>query len=134
MKGKGWFKKDYALAPEHDAAHVHWGGEWRMPTEQELNDLSSKCDWKWTTINGVEGYIVRGRGEYVSASIFLPAAGYGYGTSLSTAGSDGYYWSSVPGSGSSSSSWGLYFNSGSHYTTNGNRDYGQSVRPVQGFT
>lgn len=135
VKGKGWFKKDYALAPEHDAAHVHWGGEWRMPTEQELNDLSSKCDWKWTTINGVEGYIVRGRGEYVSASIFLPAAGYGDGTSLNDAGSHGDYWSSVPRSDYSYDAWRLYFDSGYHSTSSSRRRYyGQSVRPVQGFT
>ncbi len=134
VKGKGWFSKKYALAPERDAAHVHWGGEWRMPTKQELDDLSSKCDWEWTTVNGVNGYVVRGRGNYVSASIFLPCAGNGSGTSLYLAGSYGGYWSSVPHSVYSYGAWGLDFNSSCHSTDDNGRDGGQSVRPVQGFT
>ena len=135
LKSDGWITEDGVLAPEHDAAHVQWGGAWRMPTEQELDDLDSKCDWTWTTLNGVKGYVVKGKGAYASASIFLPCAGYGYGTSLSSAGSRGYYWSSVPASGSSKYyAWGLGFNSGFHYTSSSFRDCGQSVRPVQGFT
>ena len=128
--------EDGVLTTEHDAARVHWGGEWRMPTKQELNDLCNKCDWSWTKTNGVNGYAVRGKGAYASASIFLPCAGYGYGTSLRDAGPGGYYWSSVPGSDSNSRAWYLYFNSGCHDTRYdyGYRDYGQSVRPVQGFT
>ena len=136
LQSEGWIvSKDgtYVLAPEHDAAHVHWGGEWRMPTEQELGDLHSKCDWTWTTMNGVLGYLVKGKGGYTSASIFLPCAGYGNGTSLGNAGSGGYSWSSVPNSGGSSA-WGLYFGSGYRSTCNGSRGLGQSVRPVQGFT
>jgi hypothetical protein len=127
-------REDGVLTTEHDAARVHWGGEWRMPTKQELNDLCNKCDWRWTQRNGVNGYAVRGRDAYVSASIFLPAAGFGYGTSLGSAGSNGYYWSSVPDSGSSYNSWDLGFGSGYHDTRNDERYYGFSVRPVQGFT
>ena len=105
-----------------------------MPTKQELSDLNNKCDWTWTTQNGVHGYVVRGRGAYASNSIFLPAAGSGDGSSLSRAGSYGYYWSSVPDS-DYYSSWGLYFYSGSHYMCSYYYRYGgQSVRPVQGFT
>jgi hypothetical protein len=138
LQSEGWIvSKDgtYVLAPEHDAAHVHWGGEWRMPTLQELADLNSKCDWTWTTMNGVQGYLVKGKGGYTSASIFLPCAGNGYGPSLDLAGSDGNYWSSVPYSGYNSDSWYLFFTSGSRSTCyDGHRYYGQSVRPVQGFT
>ena len=106
-----------------------------MPTYQELYDLCyNKCDWTWTTQNGVNGYIVRGRGDYASNSIFLPCAGDGSGTALDFAGSDGTYWSSVPYS-DSNLSWHLYFYSSFHYTDDGIlRSYGQSVRPVQGFT
>ena len=121
------------LAPEHDAAHVQWGGSWRMPTDQELRDLNSKCDWTWMFMNGVSGYVVKGRDAYASASIFLPCAGYGYGTSFYDAGSYGCYWSSVPDS-VSSIAWYLYFYSGGHGTGNYYRYYGQPVRPVQGFT
>ena len=84
-------------------------------------------------MNGVNGYVVRGRGAYSSSSIFLPCAGYGHGASLGSAGSYGFYWSSVPRS-DYYLSWSLYFNSGSHNTYFSYRFLGQSVRPVQGFT
>ena len=100
--------------------------------KQELEDLHQKCDWTWTTKNGVNGYVVRGKGGYASNSIFLPCAGYGNGTSLYCAGSYGYSWSSVPDSGSYNS-WYLRFGSGRHGMSNGYSRYGgQSVRPVQG--
>lgn len=134
LQSEGWITAAGVLASAHDAAHVHWGGNWRMPTDQELRDLCyNKCDWTWTTTNGVSGYVVRGRGDYASASIFLPAAGIGYGTSLYIAGSDGHYWSSVPLS-DYGSSWSLYFYSGYHDVNDNYRYYGRSVRPVQGFT
>ena len=135
LKNEGWIDANNTLLPEHDAAHVQLGGVWRMPTLGELDGLNSNCDWTWTTQNGVGGYLVRGRGDYASASIFLPCAGYGNGASLSNAGSDGYYWSSVPNSGSSYDSCYLYFSSSYHFTYNiCDRITGQPVRPVQGFT
>ena len=137
LKSEGWIvTRDgtYVLAPEHDAAQRHWGGEWRIPTLQELDDLCSKCDWTWDSMNGVYGCIVRGRGSYASNSIFLPCAGRGSGSSLDYAGSDGGYWSSVPYSDHFSFAWGLGFGSGDHDMSSSGRDYGRSVRPLQGFT
>ena len=134
LQSSGWVTKSGVLAPEYDAAHVKWGGKWRMPTEQELEDLNDSCDWEWTAINGVNGYNVRGKGAYASKSIFLPCAGYGDRTSLYYAGSHGLYWSSVPYSDNIIYVAGyLYFKSGDHSTSPSRRGYGQSVRPVQGF-
>lgn len=133
LQREGWITTDGVLVPKHDAAHVQWGDGWRMPTKQELNDLYKKCDWAWTNMEGVSGYVVRGKGDYASANIFLPAAGYGYGTSLGYAGSYGRYWSSVPSSGYYDA-WSLDFYSSSLSTPNGSRCRGRSVRPVQGFT
>jgi len=122
------------LSSEHDAAHVQWGGDWRMPTKREFDGLNNKCDWTRTTQNGVKGYVVRGRGDYASNSIFLPCAGLGYTTSLDYSGSDGFYWSSVPYSGNDYYSRKLRFDSFNHETDLNTRYYGVSVRPVQGFT
>ena len=127
-------REDSVLTAKHDAAQAHWGGAWRLPTNQELKDLCNKCDWTWTTMNGVNGYVVRGRGNYASASIFLPCAGYGPGASLGHVGSTGTYWASVPHSDfSDSEAWDLGFNSGSHSVSYYFRYFGQSIRPVQGF-
>ena len=130
----GWITADGVLVPNHDAAHVNWGGEWRMPTKQELADLCKRCDWSWTATNGVNGYVVRGRGDYADTSIFLPVAGFGRRTSLYYAGSSGSYWSSVPGSDDTYVAWSLDVNSSDHDTYRNDRSYGQAVRPIQGFT
>ena len=134
LLSEGWIivNNNDVLAPSHDAAHVHWGGAWRMPTMSELSSLGSNCDWTWTTQNGVNGYVVRGRAAYASNSIFLPAAGLGYGTSLDYSGSIGHYWSSVPSSDNYDARY-LNFDSGNHRMRNLDRYYGFSVRPVQGF-
>ena len=135
LQSEGWITSSGVLALSHDAAHKKWGGSWRMPTDAELNNLRNKCIWTWTSLHGVNGYVVRGQGAYAQNSIFLPAAGYGYGTSLYGAGSYGYYWSSVPTSDYGyGRAWSLDFYSGRRYTYYYDyRDLGQVVRPVQGF-
>ena len=141
---EGWTGEDGILLPEHDAAHVHWGGKWRMPTKQELYDLIHKCNCTWEKMNGVNGYVVRGKGDYASASIFLPAAGWSAGTSVNRflpdagtslydADSVGGYWPSVPRP-DSNDAWYLNFDSRGFFTSSSSRDFGRSVRPIQGFT
>ena len=127
-----WITSDGVLSRSHDAAHVKWGGSWRMPTKQEFGDLRSKCDWAWTTMNSVYGYIVRGRDDYDSNSIFLPAAGgIDYGNSLNAPGTSGYYWSSEMSTMNIYDSWHLDFYSRYRNIYNGGRCYGFSIRPVQ---
>ena len=130
LQSEGWITADGGLAPTHDAAHIKWGGSWRMPTDQELIDLTTNCDWTWTTMNGVSGYVVRGRGDFADASIFLPCTGSGAGTSLSNSGSHGRYWSSVLLSGDYGS-WGLGFDLGGPLAGYSERYFGQSIRPVK---
>ena len=132
LKSEGWITADGVLAPEYDAANVHWGNGWRMPTNAEFDALIKNCDWSWATQNGVNGYIVKGRGAYVSNSIFLPAAGYGNGASFINSGSNGSYRSSVPDSGGYGT-WDLVFGSSYLGTYNYGRYDGQSVRPVLGY-
>ena len=131
LQSEGWITEEGVLAPEHDAAHVKWGGGWRMPTEQELSDLTNRCDWTWMTLDDVNGYEVRGRGGYTSASIFLPASGAGDWTSLNNVGSYGAYFSSVPEL-EYYNVWYIGFNSIDYYMVNyGNRRIGFTIRPVQ---
>ena len=132
LQSDGWVTADRILAPEHDAARVQWGGSWRMPTKQELDALNTNCDWTWTTMNGVNGYVVRGKGDYASASIFLPAAGSGYSGVLRSYALGSFYWSSVPYA--NKNSYRLGFTSSGHSTNNDNRYRGLPVRPLQGFT
>ena len=116
------------LEASDDVATVKWGGNWRMPTRAEQQELINNCTWEWTTLNGVYGYRVTGPN---GNSIFLPAAGCRSGTEVSYQGSYGGYWSSSLGSSDGNSACGLYFY-GSYYDW---YDYyrrfrGQAVRPV----
>ncbi|MBO7315983.1 MAG: hypothetical protein J6U44_02300 [Paludibacteraceae bacterium] len=61
------------LDSEDDAATVNMGGNWRMPTTEEFQELIDRCTLTLTTLNGLKGYSVKGpNGKY----IFLPVTGY----------------------------------------------------------
>ena len=102
----GFTDNKTVLEPEDDAAHVNWGGSWRMPTNTEWQELQDNCTWTWTTQNGINGYRVASKTN--SNSIFLPAAGYRRDTGLGRVGYGGDYWSS---SLNDSSAWSLCFDS-----------------------
>lgn len=115
------------LDPEDDAAHVNWGGNWRMPTKEEQVELRNNCTWTWGSQNGVSGYTVVGPN---GNSLFLPAAGYRNDGHLYDVGSWGDYWSSSLGSGNVDYAYGLYFNSHNVDWGSSDRCYGSAVRPV----
>lgn len=118
---------DISGEPKYDAATANWGEGWRMPTDEELEELIDKCDWQWTTQGGHNGYKVTGPN---GNSIFLPAAGWRYRTSLNLAGVYGYYWSSTPNGSYALDACNLNFGSGGHCVDWSYRDHGHSVRPV----
>ena len=114
-----------------DAARANWGGSWRIPTRAEQDELREQCTWIWTTQNGVKGYKVTSKKSgYTNKSIFLPAAGCRYGSSLGDAGSYGLYWSSSLDSDYPDGAWGVYFGSSNVYRDFYDRYCGFSVRPV----
>ncbi|MGM9818793.1 MAG: hypothetical protein ACI30B_07430 [Paludibacteraceae bacterium] len=115
------------LEPEDDAATVNWGGAWRMPTDAELTELREKCTWTWTTLNGVNGYEVKGTN---GNSIFLPAAGFRGVGGLSGAGSLGYCWSSSFNANDPGRAWNVPFSSDDVRGLSSSRYYGFSVRAV----
>ena len=80
------------LDPEDDAARVILGGNWRMPTHEEMSELVTSCDWKWTVTSLTGGYTVTGPN---GNSIFLPAAGTFNGKDLWLAGNKGAYWTTA---------------------------------------
>ena len=136
LQSEGWITYEGVLAPAHDAATANWGEEWRMPANQDLEGLRDNCDWTWTTTNGVEGCIVRGRGDYAGRSIFLPASGLGCFDKLVRSGYhasiEGYSLSSTPYEEkyNYSSTWFLAFYSGGCAMNTNARYYGYPVRPV----
>ena len=113
-----------------DIANIHWGGEWRMPTNEEVEELMNNSKCEITKINGVRGVkfisIINGN------SIFLPFAGGYDGVNPDEVGSMGYYWSSSMLSDSPHTAILLHLDSNSIETATAVRYFGLPVRPVMG--
>ena len=118
------------LTLEQDAARANLGGSWRMPTKDEWRELLDNCNVVWTDDyygTGVKGRIFISKVNW--NSVFFPAAGLCYNSSVGGVGLYGLYWSASWGS--PSCAWSLYFESGRQYL---GRDFGRysglSVRGV----
>lgn len=117
-----------------DAANAILGGNWHIPTVDEWTELKNNCTWTWTTSNGVNGYLITSNvAGYTDKSIFLPACGQKYGSSLSYNGTYGYYWSSSLYTKGPSNAYMMSFGSNSAFINS--KDYysrydGLSIRPV----
>ena len=117
------------LDSEDDAATVNWGEEWCMASKDQFQELIDNCTSIWTTRNGVKGCLLTGPN---GNTLFLPAAGMRYNSSLSSAGSEGYYWSGTLLSTEPCSAYSPYF-----YSKNISMDmcywrcYGLTVRAVR---
>ena len=78
------------LDVEDDAAYMNWGPEWRMPTLNQIGELCDNCTIQWTTRNGLNGWLFTG---FNGNTLFLPATGYYWDSTLIAEGSRGYFWS-----------------------------------------
>ncbi len=45
------------LDPEDDVAHVKWGGSWRIPTKEDVEELKRECTWEKQEL----GYVIYGK-------------------------------------------------------------------------
>jgi hypothetical protein len=64
---------DYTLTASYDVATLKWGSVWRMPTFKEIDELESHTNIKYTTQNGVDGFLFTS--TINKKSIFLPVTG-----------------------------------------------------------
>ena len=116
---------------EDDAAHIHMGGDWHMPTPTQIRELINETDNIWTTQDGINGRLFTSKTD-TSKSIFIPAAGSAWDGSLSGSGDYGYVWSSMLRSSYVRYGQGLYFGSDDAGLYYGSRYSGFSVRGVLG--
>ena len=112
----------------YDAAYMMWGEGWKMPTKEDFEELRDCCFWTWTTLNGINGYIVE---SYNGNSIFLPAAGSRYETSLSNDGISGSYWCGSIKENSALYATDLLFYNSKYVIDYANRFTGLPIRPVK---
>ena len=121
------------LKYEDDAARTSWGGDWRMPTEDDFAELINGTDQVWVTNyngSGINGWIFSNKTD-ASKYIFLPAAGVRYNSELSQQGVEGFYWSSsYPDGTPAQQGNALYLHYDSIYRIASQRCYGTPIRPV----
>lgn len=112
---------------KYDVAHIKWGGNWRMPTEDEVDELFENCSFKWTKYNGVDGGLFTGPN---GNSVFLPAGGRFYGTEVDWR-NGGYYWAGTEDTMGECAGVDLSFGqSGFDWNHGADRDFGFLIRPV----
>lgn len=114
------------LTDETDAATKNLGNGWRMPTENEFQELISKCKWEWTRVNKVPGYTVTGPN---GNSIFLPIT-----DSENAYNPYGWYWTSsndTKDNDKNEYARGLDFNDEYKKTSYGDRCSGRAIRAVK---
>lgn len=112
---------------EDDVAHVQWGGQWRMPSIEQFEELVNHTTNRWANINDVIGRLFTASN---GNSIFLPAAGRCTECRFHAVGSYGFYWS-LTLDGLGNCAYGMFFNSdhvGTYYF--GYRYHGHRVRAV----
>lgn len=116
---------------EDDAAYMNWGEGWRMPSMEQIKELSNSnyVKTEWVTQNGKNGRLITSKSN--GASLFLPAAGNRYGGSLRSAGSTGYYFSRSLSASDSFYAKDLVFTSTNVGCYQDYRCFGFPVRPVR---
>lgn len=115
---------------QYDMARAQWGGDWRLPTVDECQELIDKCTWTTTSRDGVKGKLVTGPN---GNSIFLPYAGFRVGYDYKNIDLSGHYWTSEqPDTQSDDFARNLSIGAGYNTISGYYRYSGQSVRPVIG--
>ena len=117
------------LQPADDVATQELGNGARIPTKEEWEELRDNTSSKWTTQNGVKGYLfTASNGQH----LFLPAAGYRPYERLDYEGANGFYWSASLNENSPDEAWYIVLGSSSHNMSNsGYRQNGVTVRAVR---
>lgn len=122
------YAKGDVAGTDGDPAYVYWGGGWRMPTHDELQELCDRCRWTWVKNNGVEGFRVTGPN---GNSIFLPVTGMKSNGELKFDDARGYYWGGEAIPGMKGYVPTLFFYKGGKLVKNYKTFYGFAIRPVK---
>ena len=77
-----------------DAAHVHMGVDWHMPSPMQFQELFDNTTTAWTTFGNVNGMAFTSKKDE-SKFIFIPAAGNAWGGSVDFSEEFGFLWSSM---------------------------------------
>ena len=115
-----------------DAAYIHMGGKWHMPTDEQIRELKFNTISDWVTNyngSGVNGILFTSKSD-TSKKLFLPASGCLSNFVSESAGKVCYYWSSSIYN--NNNCYGFIFNISSAlvFVALSNRNEGNTVRGV----
>ena len=127
--GNNGFTDKLTTLQSGDDPATTWGSGWHTPDRKQWDELLANTTNQWTTENGMRGRLFTSKKN--GQTLFLPAAGYRWGSELNGAGSLGYYWSRSLDTYDPYDAWYLYFHSDHCYMCSRNRCNGFSVRPVR---
>ncbi|MDE6512100.1 MAG: fibrobacter succinogenes major paralogous domain-containing protein [Muribaculaceae bacterium] len=127
LREHGIIDENDRLTPEHDIAALRWGKPWRMPTDEEYEELLDCCSFEFTSCNGVNGYLATGPNNQ---TIFFAAAGFKQGSEAEYTGDYGDYWSSTVVPDLIGAACSLGYSSKSYGRRRYARFAGRCVRPV----
>lgn len=118
------------LEPQDDVANSELGGEWRIPTKEDMEELVEECEWKWSNQNGRLGWKVIGPNNNY---IFLPASGAASSYIIAGVNELGRYWTATRDK-SNYSAYNLRFKdvTDTIVVVDDTRFYGRTIRPVLG--
>ena len=120
------------LKLEDDAAHVHMGGDWHMPSPEQIKELRNNTISKWMVLDSASGLAFISKKDK-SKFIFIPAAGYAWNGSVDDSGGSGSVWSSMQSANLINCSHSLdFYDGGQHVYGRSMRFHGFSVRGVIG--
>ena len=79
------------LPEANDAATINWGSKWRMPSYDQIKELTQNTTTEWTTLNGAP--VLKVTSKTNGNSIFLPTTGYRGDGNLVDSSTSVEYWS-----------------------------------------
>lgn len=123
--------QDVSLKLEDDAAHVNMGGDWHMPTYEQVKELIDNTTSEWAALDDINGKLFTSKKD-TSRSLFFPVNGYAW---------DGLHYGNVNNCiiwlSTKNSNYAYYgqnacFSSGGTYFYGSGRGYGFPIRGVIG--
>ena len=114
-----------------DAAHIHMGGKWHMPTDEQIRELIKNTENIWVTDynnSGANGRLFTSKIN--DEKLFFPACGLRFAEGYYGLNKSGHFWSSSVDNYCSDCGRDLWFGTVSISTGRGNRTCGLCVRGV----
>lgn len=113
----------------YDVAKASWKGKWRMPKQEEMQELIDNCEFTYETHDNI--MCMKAVSNFNGDFVYFPLAGMNMLSGPFNQGVSGYYWSSTPNSNNITEAWGMGCGNGNPTMSDAHeRGFGYSVRAV----